>query len=416
MRMMASVQAAKMIAENLHTTKEKYIWADGICINQDNIAERNVQVAMMRQIYQRANLVFCLLGEPDRYSRSGLYMCALLAEIYQNVYNDTRSWSLYDPAFWSSIGKEAPSDAQWRDWAIFMCREWFFRAWVLQEVALGKRDKVILHCGTISVLLVTVIAALELVKNKSWNDRLYQQLDPERSESAANDQVLHLYRDNIELVVGGANPIRQIGLLWNRLDSGQSISLITACTQVYHFARCSDPRDRIYSLAGIVAELQLGSSHPGLDVDYRQSPKQVYISTTRHVLARTASLDVLTLVGDRSHEQNTKRTRVDKLPSWCPDFSLPFYGPQPLLSDDSRPGWKAAGQSQHVVEFDTDECQLSVRGWNCDEIVEVANAEILTHDFSSLFDQVRILLRLAEAIAKDPKYVYFLITSAFRCN
>jgi Heterokaryon incompatibility protein (HET) len=40
------------------------LWIDAICIDQQDMFERNAQVAMMGQIYQKAILVFAWLGWP----------------------------------------------------------------------------------------------------------------------------------------------------------------------------------------------------------------------------------------------------------------------------------------------------------------------------------------------------------------
>jgi hypothetical protein len=40
----------------------RYIWIDALCIDQDNIDERNEQVTMMKQIYQQATNVLVWLG------------------------------------------------------------------------------------------------------------------------------------------------------------------------------------------------------------------------------------------------------------------------------------------------------------------------------------------------------------------
>ncbi|KAK8183560.1 heterokaryon incompatibility protein-domain-containing protein, partial [Phyllosticta capitalensis] len=38
------------------------IWADAVCINQKDVAEKSVQVALMREIYARANGLFIWIG------------------------------------------------------------------------------------------------------------------------------------------------------------------------------------------------------------------------------------------------------------------------------------------------------------------------------------------------------------------
>lgn len=49
--------------------KSRYLWIDAICINQDDIAEKNSQVAMMAEIYKKATRVNIWLGESNRLSR-----------------------------------------------------------------------------------------------------------------------------------------------------------------------------------------------------------------------------------------------------------------------------------------------------------------------------------------------------------
>lgn len=41
---------------------EGYIWLDAICINQEDVAEKGNQVAMMGEIYEQADFVLCCVG------------------------------------------------------------------------------------------------------------------------------------------------------------------------------------------------------------------------------------------------------------------------------------------------------------------------------------------------------------------
>ncbi|KAH8807778.1 heterokaryon incompatibility protein-domain-containing protein [Xylogone sp. PMI_703] len=49
-----------------HPIQSRILWADAICINQQDIPERNAQVRLMRQIFQRASRVLAWLGPEDR--------------------------------------------------------------------------------------------------------------------------------------------------------------------------------------------------------------------------------------------------------------------------------------------------------------------------------------------------------------
>ncbi|KAF2035162.1 HET-domain-containing protein, partial [Setomelanomma holmii] len=45
-----------------HSTLSQMIWADAVCINQNNNLERNQQVSVMRQIYHHASRIFVWAG------------------------------------------------------------------------------------------------------------------------------------------------------------------------------------------------------------------------------------------------------------------------------------------------------------------------------------------------------------------
>lgn len=55
--------------------REVNVWIDAICINQSNKAEKAVQVAMMDQVYSRANKVIVWLGEADEDADQALEWC-----------------------------------------------------------------------------------------------------------------------------------------------------------------------------------------------------------------------------------------------------------------------------------------------------------------------------------------------------
>src|SRR5580700_5121291 len=43
--------------------RPRTLWVDAICINQENITERNSQVQLMKSIYEKASRVLVWLGE-----------------------------------------------------------------------------------------------------------------------------------------------------------------------------------------------------------------------------------------------------------------------------------------------------------------------------------------------------------------
>ncbi|KAF2185813.1 heterokaryon incompatibility, partial [Zopfia rhizophila CBS 207.26] len=46
-----------------HPSRERVLWVDGTCINQENDIEKGAQVPMMRDIYAKAKSVIVWLGK-----------------------------------------------------------------------------------------------------------------------------------------------------------------------------------------------------------------------------------------------------------------------------------------------------------------------------------------------------------------
>ena len=82
------------ISPNLHDaltrmreTGSIFIWADQICINQQDLAERSSQVKLMRNIYSSASAVFAWIGEDteDRHIAKGFDMARTISRCTENT-------------------------------------------------------------------------------------------------------------------------------------------------------------------------------------------------------------------------------------------------------------------------------------------------------------------------------------------
>lgn len=75
----------------VQSTVEIWVWADAICINQQDLAERSVQVQLMRQIYHNAGTVLIWLGLSSEQS----WRCmSFLADLTSTCSNTS---SIYPP-------------------------------------------------------------------------------------------------------------------------------------------------------------------------------------------------------------------------------------------------------------------------------------------------------------------------------
>lgn len=133
--------AIKMIKSNLHAalkalrhrTQDRKLWVDYVCINQDNIGEKNNQVKMMSLIYGKAKNVCIWLGEPATDGHKAL----------EFIKHKACDFNLF--AEITAEDRAPEIKAGWEALATLMNRPWFRRRWVVQEVALAHSATV--HVG-----------------------------------------------------------------------------------------------------------------------------------------------------------------------------------------------------------------------------------------------------------------------------
>lgn len=128
--------------------RPRVIWADAICIDQDNVAERSQQVARMGQIYNRAARVLVWLGTEDDSTSlavdtierlsAGILLtadrrnCSTIPGSEAEIVEHRLKESKLTPQHWTSLSQ-------------LMQRPWFKRLWIRQEVLLAAN--VLVRCG-----------------------------------------------------------------------------------------------------------------------------------------------------------------------------------------------------------------------------------------------------------------------------
>jgi hypothetical protein len=79
------------------------LWADALCINQDDLDERTRQVELMRRIYSDAELVLSWLGQQDDETKLALLSIADMADEMrlqpdESLIEHTLHWVYYTSA------------------------------------------------------------------------------------------------------------------------------------------------------------------------------------------------------------------------------------------------------------------------------------------------------------------------------
>ncbi|KAF2010619.1 hypothetical protein BU24DRAFT_61857 [Aaosphaeria arxii CBS 175.79] len=120
--------------ETLPVSRSKYIWIDAICINQEDIDERNAQVPLMNRIFASAQYVFAWIGEMDSLGAAGISAIINL----ENSLAKKDDWER-DPGSEDIPRKQGERKMDMYAMTALLLRLWFHRAWVVQEAVYARR-------------------------------------------------------------------------------------------------------------------------------------------------------------------------------------------------------------------------------------------------------------------------------------
>ncbi|KUJ08660.1 HET-domain-containing protein, partial [Mollisia scopiformis] len=208
------------------------IWADGICINQGDVQDRNTQVAIMDSIYATARHTIIFLG--PSYSEHELFLQKMEALSLSRESSD----------------KQADSGSPQG----MLEYPWFGRVWILQELALSPDPRV--QIGRVRV---------------RWN-HFSKMIEGEAVTVQSLSTRRKLFHEMCQIR----------GKLQGRMYMGAESEFKITILDVLQARRglgVTDPKDMIYAHLGI-SESQL-KSH--ITIDYSKSKAQVYEETARYI-------------------------------------------------------------------------------------------------------------------------------------
>ena len=365
---------AIMVTENLvaallrfrNLTHQRVLWIDSICIDQNAIEERNHQVKLMGNVYQRANRVLIWLGEEGPTTE--------LAYSFMRAYGElslSDDWEIFETSaryllrsaskdekcqvlqeFCETFEVPPPRSTEVAAFLALLDRPWFSRAWTYQECKLARERLFVTGSHEIQGSLV---ASFQL---NSLN--LHGEAD--LSESAVifircMNAMYHMLKD-VPLSFGG---ILENGF-WGNLRFLLSVRRGT---------KAHDPRDIVYSLLGVASQFNVMEIAP----DYVVSWQNLYTSVTRQIICNTKNLTVLADAIKPSKNRSS-------LPTWVPDWSQPLTSQTFSRAEDGLfPRWKASGTSVVHIIHNEDPSKLQLRGLRCDRVkrTDLSRAEINEH-------------------------------------
>ncbi|KAF2965631.1 hypothetical protein GQX73_g7923 [Xylaria multiplex] len=308
------------------------IWADAICINQNNLLERGEQVQLMDRIYLYADEVLAWLGEEADNSDVGMDAIEKWAHWAISMRDKTvENLAQIKDDIPDAFDKDIAS-AIWH----ILNRPFWTRIWIIQEVVLAQ--ELYLVCGT---------------KKISW-ELFKETLNCWFKLSGTSH--LHNYSSEEWKVMNSISMRDAISMMSLR-NCGPSGWKLRDIAEYCIGHQATDPRDKIYGLYGVASD-----SSALITPDYTKAVDEVYHSFTCAVIEHDNGLDIIRAAG-----WGLPRIDTDiKLPSWVPDWRGKGDNcPMPL-----GVSYQAGRDTRPFVRFIGSSKTLRTLGTSCGEILD----------------------------------------------
>ncbi|KAF4637478.1 hypothetical protein G7Y89_g576 [Cudoniella acicularis] len=338
--------------------RPRYVWADALCINQDDTNERSKQVRLMRFIYKHASQVLIWLGVDP--AREAILAFSVLCGIASGI--ELKGRPVGQPSYTSNgvssqrithlPGHDTPpsvGSSLWVAVANLFENPWFWRVWCIQEVALASSALVIWGECEIAWRWLG-LAAARIQAN------YYQILHRYKMSGVFNAYLV--YR-----ISQGEHDLHPISL---------SFSHLVALTR--HF-RATDPRDKIFGLLGLSAtDSDPENGHLFIDPDYSLPAQIVYRNYAHKVLQSDRSL---TLLSGVQHGQ-----RLMNSVTWVPQLEQEYT--RSLAPFEIDPNFSASADLDFEYQRMSDDI-ITLRGILISSVSHTLPTEIATSNDSSVF-------------------------------
>jgi hypothetical protein len=262
--------------------EHRNLWIDALCINQEDIQERNHEVKRMGEIYTRASNVVIWLGEAEHDTKKAMSTLKHFAEQVEVLI----PFALGDRPgakhlYWWMPEQELPYDEQtWTAICRLFRSSWFTRTWVLQECQLSD-TRAIVQSGYLVI---------------PWPD-MRRAMAALRHKYLAPPEILSII---MPFSTGF------------QAKYCRSLSRLLAWTNT---RECTDPRDKVYGILGLASSEFTARITP----DYELPLLKLYRNVFFEYLAITGRLDLLS--------QCILSHRLEAAPSWVPNWSAVAKGP-----------------------------------------------------------------------------------------
>jgi ankyrin repeat protein len=225
--MPVTMNLMQALSDLRYTDRDRIVWVDAVCINQEDMKERGHQVNQMGSIYKSAEQVIVWLGRSIvNTSPVFRHMRQLEKLATGHAYHE---WKVSDHRWQEIWSTTKPMvDVESTDWLLQQRRglesifnePWFTRVWIIQEIANARSATIMCGKATISSRIFAAMPSL-----------VGMELDPHRQAI-------------LDIMPG---PLRKHSWWAENRD-------LRTLLVKFRWSKSSDPRDAIYALLGISSD------------------------------------------------------------------------------------------------------------------------------------------------------------------
>ncbi|KAM5359764.1 hypothetical protein ACJA88_015046 [Fusarium oxysporum] len=295
---------------------DRTLWIDAICINQQDIVEKETQIKLMHQIYGYAKRVLSWIGTADAGSHRIFENLHRMQDMVQDIFPLAGR-----PIFGTTLtlGDQEVSNRDETALRELLDRPYWFRAWIFQEMKFAS--SLIVKCGADEVPY-------------EWLEAFHIQ----KQHSCVGGETTTSFVDNLD----SSLPL---------LHTDQSFSYyFLDCLLNKH---CQERHDSIFAFWNLFPD-DIKRSIP---INYTISPDELLLQSARAIINSTRSLYIFVIKGRQVPPTDTKEHWQTTMPSWCPYLATPRNSF--VIKPQSMPSVFA---EEATVSFSTNN-KLLVRGF-----------------------------------------------------
>ncbi|KAH7061726.1 hypothetical protein BKA63DRAFT_528060 [Paraphoma chrysanthemicola] len=293
------------------------IWIDAMCINQNDLEERNSCVMKMDSVYDIAGYVLVWLGPEDHMTLAAIDAIRKIASVGEAfVTKGILPYVAQNRDWYKAQGVPYISSAGWNALAGLFSRQWFRRMWVVQEAAFARDmvlycGKHVIHCGELS----TACDYLTRWYERTGLVTSHRFIPPGEAATSVEYYMQQFDKFKMHRITRrNANLGLQVKGQPQNDDPGTSPFFLPNLILAMFPFLATDPRDKFFAL---LALWKLDVPQSALPMpNYSMTVQQCYITLAVELLRHTKDLTFLAWVQDTTSKQ------IPDLPSWVPDFSL----------------------------------------------------------------------------------------------